>query len=102
MRNDVLERKIARIIVALAEERGISEEDALDLFYMTETYQHLVDPETGLRLMSDGYILEEVRERLTGGNGSSSLTASSALLTRKKISYGSTARKGDSQGFMSV
>ena len=64
MRDDVLERKIARIILAIAEERGVSESEAIDLFYETETYRQLADPATGLRLMSDGYILEDLRQQL--------------------------------------
>lgn len=64
MRNDVLERKVARIILAIADERCISEEAAIDLFYATETYRQLIDPATGLQLMSDGYILEDVRRQL--------------------------------------
>lgn len=64
MRDDVLERKIARIILAIAEERGVSEEAAIDLFYTTETYRQLADPATGLRLMSDGYILDDLRQQL--------------------------------------
>ena len=64
MRDDVLERKIARIILAIAEERGVSEGTAIDLFYATETYRQLSDPATGLRLMSDGYILEDLRQQL--------------------------------------
>lgn len=64
MRDDVWERKIARIILAIAEERGVSEGVAIDLFYATETYRQLADPATGLRLMSDGYILEDLRQQL--------------------------------------
>lgn len=64
MRNDVLERKIARIVLALAEELGIPEEKAIDAFYSTEAYRQLVDPQYGLQLMSDGYILEDARRQL--------------------------------------
>ena len=64
MRDDVLERKIARIILAIAEERGVSEGTAIDIFYATETYRQLADPATGLRLMADGYILEDLRQQL--------------------------------------
>ena len=67
MRNDVLERKIARIVMALAEERNISEDMAIDLFYSTNAYRHLVDPGTGLQLMSDGYIIEDVQTQLRKG-----------------------------------
>lgn len=60
MREDVLERKIARIIVRLSQELNVSDEKALDIFYATETYRQLTDRKTGLCLMSDGYILDEL------------------------------------------
>ena len=63
MRNDVLERKIARIVLAIAQELGVSEEKAISEFYASEAYKQLVDPRYGLQLMSDGYILEELRHR---------------------------------------
>ena len=63
MRDDVLERKIARLVVALADELKVSEDKALSIFYSTETYRQLSDPATGLRLMSDGYILDDLRSR---------------------------------------
>ena len=66
MRNDIFERKIARIIMAIAEEQDISEEQALDFFYSTDTYRQLADSDTGLRLMSDGYILEDIRQGSAG------------------------------------
>ena len=60
MRDDVLWRKQARIIMALASALEVDEEKALDIFYSTETYRQLSDPKYGLQLMSDGYILENV------------------------------------------
>jgi hypothetical protein len=66
MRDTVLWRKQARIIIALATELAISEERALDLFYSTETYRQLSDPKYGLQLMSDGYIVENVLSELRG------------------------------------
>ena len=66
MRDTVLWRKQARIIIALATELTISEERALDLFYSTETYRQLSDPKYGLQLMSDGYIVENVLSELRG------------------------------------
>lgn len=62
MRPEILERKIARIILALSRERGITCEQALDFFYSTETYRQLTDPSFGLHLMSDEYILEDLRK----------------------------------------
>ena len=66
MRDTVLWRKQARIIIALAAELSISEERALDLFYSTKTYRQLSDPKYGLQLMSDGYIVENVLSELRG------------------------------------
>ena len=67
MRDSVLWRKQARIIMALASALSISEERALDLFYSTETYRQLADSKYGLQLMSDGYIVENVLAELRGG-----------------------------------
>ena len=64
MRDNVLWRKQARIIMVLASALEIDEEQALDVFYSTETYRQLSDPKYGLHLMSDGYILENVLSEL--------------------------------------
>ena len=64
MRDNVLWRKQARIIMALASALEIDEEQALDVFYSTETYRQLSDPKYGLHLMSDGYILENILTEL--------------------------------------
>lgn len=66
MRDDVLERKIARIIMDVSKALDVSEERALDLFYSTDTYRQLVDGSTGLQLMSDGYVLEDALKELGG------------------------------------
>ena len=64
MRDNVLWRKQARIIMALASVLKVDEEKALDIFYSTETYRQLSDPKYGLQLMSDGYVLENVLREL--------------------------------------
>lgn len=64
MRNSVLWRKLSRIIIMLAEALQIDAERALDLFYTTRIYQQLTDPQYGLQLMSDDYILENLLEEL--------------------------------------
>lgn len=66
MRDGVLWRKIARIIMQLASTLDISEERALDLFYSTKTYRQLSNPKYGLQLMSDGYIIENVIQEIRG------------------------------------
>lgn len=64
MRNNVLWRKQSRIIMLLAETLHISAERALDLFYSTNVYKQFSNPKTGLQLMSDQYILEDIIEEL--------------------------------------
>ena len=69
MRDNVLWRKQARIIMALASVLKVDEEKALDIFYSTETYRQLSDPKYGLQLMSDGYVLENVLRELNEKSG---------------------------------
>lgn len=70
MRDNVLWRKQASIIMLLAETLQIDAERALDLYYSTQTAQQLADPAMGLQQMSDQYILEnilsEIRASHTG------------------------------------
>lgn len=66
MRDDVLWRKIARIIVMIADGLQISSERALDLFYRSNVYEMLVDPSYGLQTMSDTYIYDEFMMELRG------------------------------------
>ena len=48
----------------LAEALDIDAERALDLFYSTSVYKQLSDSSSGLHLMSDAYILENILEDL--------------------------------------
>lgn len=66
MRDDVLWRKIARIIIMIADGLNISSERALDLFYKSNVYEMLVDPRYGLQTMSDTYIYDEFMMELRG------------------------------------
>lgn len=66
MRDNVLWRKIARIILLIAQTLDISEERALDLFYKSKVYKMLVDPKYGLQTMSDIYLLDEFVIELRG------------------------------------
>lgn len=59
MRTNVLWRKIARVILLIADELHISEEQALDRFYRSKVYKMLINPRYGLQTMSDVYILDE-------------------------------------------
>ena len=64
MRNSALWRKQCSIIILLSEILQISAERALDLYYFTKTAKQLSDPKTGLQLMSDNYIVENILEEL--------------------------------------
>ena len=66
MRNNVLWRKIARIIIMIADELQISSERALVLFYKSNVYRMLVDSRYGLQTMSDTYIYDEFMMELRG------------------------------------
>ena len=60
MRDSVLWRKKSHIIMMLADRLEIDEERALNIFYSTKTYQLLSNPDSGIQLMSDEYILENI------------------------------------------
>lgn len=48
----------------LADTLQIDAERALDLLYSTQTYCQLTDPKSGLQLMSDQYLLENILAEL--------------------------------------
>ena len=64
MRDSVLWRKLSHITMLLAEPLQIDAERALDLLYSTNTYRQLTNPTSGLQLMSDQYILENILDEL--------------------------------------
>ena len=64
MRDSVLWRKQSRIVMLLAKKKNITPEQALDIYYSSRTAQLLSDSNTGLQLMSDQYVLEDLLEEL--------------------------------------
>ncbi|MBR1548968.1 MAG: DUF3791 domain-containing protein [Prevotella sp.] len=64
MRDQVLWRKTGRIATLLAERLDIDTERALDLLYNSRTYALLANPESGLQLQSDQYILADLIREL--------------------------------------
>lgn len=68
MRDSVLWRKQSRIVMLLAKEKNITPEQALDIYYSSRTAQLLSDPNTGLQLMSDQYVLEDLLKELKEGD----------------------------------
>ena len=67
MLSDILMwNKIGRIVALLSERLDISDERALDIFYTSRTNERLHDEHTGLYLMSDHFILDEIILDLQG------------------------------------
>jgi hypothetical protein len=66
MRDQVLWRKEGRIVALLAERLDIDTERALDIFYNSRTYALLANPDSGLQLQSDEYILNDLLRELEG------------------------------------
>lgn len=64
MQNRVLWRKEARLVKKLAEAKHVDCMSALSMFFASKTHKLLLQPETGLQLKSDGYILEDLLSEL--------------------------------------
>ena len=64
MRDQVFWRKTGRIASLLAERLDIDAERALDILYNSHTYALLANPDSGLRLQSDQYILADLMREL--------------------------------------
>lgn len=58
--------KIGRIVTLLAERLNVTSERALDIFYTSKTNDRLHDEKTGLYLMSDLYIVDDIILELQG------------------------------------
>lgn len=70
MLNEILLwRKIARIIMLLAERLGISPERALDVFYESDVCTMIHEERYGLYLHSDLYIVDEIMLELQRKQG---------------------------------
>lgn len=59
MRDQVLWRKTARIITILAERLNVSQQRAMDLFYNSHTFELFSNPDSGMQLLSDEYIVND-------------------------------------------
>ena len=56
----LLQMKFARIVSQLADRLGVSDEQALKIFYNSETYKNLSDLRNGLQNMSDSYLVDSI------------------------------------------
>ena len=66
MQDYILYRKITRIIMQLAQELHISAKRAMLLFYQSTVGQQLHDSRYGYQLMSDTYIVNDIKAELAG------------------------------------
>lgn len=66
MRDQVLWRKTGRIADLLAVRLNVDAERALDLLYNSHTYDLLTNPDSGLQLQSDEYIVNDLLRELEG------------------------------------
>lgn len=64
MRDQVFWRKTARIITLLAERLDVTQQRAMDVFYNSRTYQLFSNPDSGLQLLSDEYIVNDTLREL--------------------------------------
>lgn len=60
MRDQVFWRKTGRIAALLSERLGVDTEQALDILYNSHTFALLSNPDSGLQLQSDLYILNDL------------------------------------------
>ena len=62
----ILQMKYARIIEAMSKMAGITREEAMDLFYNSDTMQLIQDGVADLHCRSDLYLAEEVLREHAG------------------------------------
>lgn len=69
MLNDLnMWNKIGRIVIRLSERLDVDIQRAFDVFYTSETCKNLHDPQTGLYLLADNCIVEDVLAELRLAN----------------------------------
>ena len=69
VRDIILWNRIGRISVLLAKRLNIEPERAFDIFYESDTCEHLHDEPSGLYLMGDLYLVDEVMIELQRKQG---------------------------------
>lgn len=68
MKDYILYRKITRVIMQLSEELQISSKRAMLLFYNSTVGQQLHAPRYGYQIMSDTYIVNDIKAELANGD----------------------------------
>jgi hypothetical protein len=67
MRDSVLWRKEANVVMLLSQRLNISPERALEVYYHTRVNKYMASAEYGLQQMSDLYIVDEIVNELQFG-----------------------------------
>lgn len=67
MRQSVLWRKEANIVMLLAQNLNISPEKALSIYYGSDVNLYMSSPDYGLQCMSDQYIVDEIINEMRFG-----------------------------------
>jgi len=67
MRQSVLWRKEANIVILLAKNLNISPEKALSIYYNSDVNHYMSSPDYGLQWMSDQYIVDEIINEIRFG-----------------------------------
>ena len=62
----LLQRKYARIIRLIAKHMGVSNEQALDLFYRSKTFELISEGIADMHCLSDEYLAEEGQREISG------------------------------------
>ena len=60
MNEILLWRKIARVIILLSQRLGVDASQAMNIFYASRVCTLLHEPKSGLQLMSDAYVADEI------------------------------------------
>ncbi|MGN0190995.1 MAG: DUF3791 domain-containing protein [Candidatus Cryptobacteroides sp.] len=66
MKDYILYRKITRIIMQLSDELQISSKRAMLIFYNSTVGEQIHDPKYGYQIMSDTYIVNDIKAELAG------------------------------------
>lgn len=67
-REQLMEYITQDIVTYLVEDRKIDMAEAMHIFYTSETYEKLLDEETGLYLESSAYVYDILREECEHGS----------------------------------
>lgn len=65
---EMIEYTTQDVIRYLVEDKGVVMEQAMDQFYMSETFEKLSDIETGFYLEGSAYIYEMLKRELEAGH----------------------------------